>query len=114
MRKWAFGLVLLLCGVFTSCSAGPQQLRRTVDDWDMKLYTQSPWLNAALHVIPVIPITEGLSYIGDFFVTNAYHFWVKDAWDGKGTGFKHAEYLGEDGYLESLLLDGSKFLEVKK
>lgn len=113
MKKKILALALVLSAAFAgSCASGPHQLARTVDDWDAKTYTNSPWMNAALHIIPVIPLAQFGAQIGDFFVTDAYYFWFKDAWDGKGTGFKHAEFLGEDGHLESLLLDGSKFLRI--
>lgn len=113
MRKSLLALSAGICLALSSCYSGPHQLARTVDDWDAKLYTESPWINAVLHVIPVIPLAGFGAAIGDFFVTDAYFFWFKDAWDGKGTGFKHAEYLGEDGHVESLLGNG-KFLEVQK
>jgi hypothetical protein len=112
MRKALSGLLLgtLLC--FSGCAAGPHQLFRTVDDWDAKVYTDSPWLDAVLWVIPVMPLARFGASIGDFFIADAYSFWFQDAWDGKGTGFKHAEYLGTDGHVKSLLLEDGDFLQV--
>lgn len=95
----------------TSCWAGPQQLRRTVDDWDHKMYVRSPWLDAVLWIIPVMPLANFGASIGDFFVGNAYAFWFHDAWDGKGTGFKHADIAPTDGQFGSLLNEGSGFLK---
>jgi hypothetical protein len=81
----------------TSCLAGPHQLRRSVDDWDQKLYVNSPWLDAVLWVIPVIPIAHYIAFAGDFLVTDAYSFWFHDAWDGKGTGYEHLKVDAPDG-----------------
>lgn len=114
MRKTLLGLALVAATGLTSCMAGPHQLSRTVDDWDGQLYTQSPWLNAALQVVPVIPIARGLAGFVDFFTVDGWYFWTKDAWDGKGTGFKHKEFLGDDGHVESLLLENAKWFEVKQ
>ena len=106
-------VVALVAFTFTSCYSGPHQLARTVDDWDAQLYTDSPWINAVLHIVPVIPLARFGAGLGDFLATDAYFFWFKDAWDGKGTGFKHKEILGSDGHVESLLLEGSSWFEVK-
>lgn len=95
----------------TSCAAGPHQLKRSVDDWDHQMYVKSPWINAACWVVPVFPICNFVAGIGDFFVVDAYAFWFHDAWDMKGTGFKHADVPATDGAMGSLLGDGS-FLKV--
>lgn len=113
MRKALSGLLLGSLLFFSSCSAGPHQLFRTVDDWDAKIYTDSPWLDAVLWVIPVVPLARFGAQIGDFFIVDAYSFWFKDAWAGAGTGFKHAEFLGTKGHLNSLLLEDGDFLQVK-
>ena len=99
---------------FTSCSAGPHQLRRTVDDWDQKLYVNSPWLDGVLWFIPVIPLGTFIAAIGDFFVTDAYSFWFHDAWDGKGTGYEHFKVDAPDGKMASLLSEGSGWLKTTK
>jgi len=78
----------LSCGL-TSCFAGPHQLRRSVDDWDHKLYVNSPWIDAVLWVVPVFELANWVAWVGDFIVTDGYTFWFKDAWDGKGTGYEH-------------------------
>lgn len=97
----------------TSCLAGPHQLRRTVDDWDHKMYVDSPWLNGVLWFVPVFPLLNFGASIGDFFVTDAYAFWLKDAWDGKGTGFKHYDVTPTDGQMSSLLNTGAGFLKIQ-
>jgi hypothetical protein len=58
-----------------------------------------------LHFIPVIPLVMFGAQIGDFFVTDAYAFWFKDAWDGKGTAFDHFDVTPTDGAMSSLLND---------
>jgi hypothetical protein len=103
------GLTLSLA----SCYAGPHQLRRSVDDWDQKMYVESPWIDAVLWVIPVIPLVSFGAQIADFFVVDAYYFWAKDAWDGNGTAYRHLQPEPTDGTMESLLFDDAKFFEVK-
>ena len=103
------GLTLSL----TSCAAGPHQLRRSVDDLDQKLYVENPWVDGLLWFFPVIPLLGFGASVGDFFVVDAYHFWFKDAWDGKGTAFRHFQPEATDGTMESLLYDDAKFFEVK-
>lgn len=95
----------------TSCAAGPHQLRRTVDDWDHKMYVNSPWIDGVLWFVPVIPLANFVAAIGDFFVTDAYAFWFNDAWDGKGTGFEHLKVEATDGKFGSLLNDGAGWLK---
>ena len=109
----AIALTVGLSFSFQSCLAGPHQLRRSVDDWESKLYTESPWVAAALNVIPVIPLAFFGAQIGDFFVTDGYHFWFKDAWDGKGTGFEHQQFLGEDGHMKSMLVGTGSWMKVE-
>ena len=113
MSKLGKSLVLILILVLASCAAGPHQLQRTVDDWDQELYVDSPWINAVLWIVPVIPLAKGLAAIGDFFIVDAYSFWIHDAWDGAGTAFDHYQVSPTDGSMQSLLINGSKFLEVK-
>ena len=78
-----------------------------------KTYVNSPWVDAILWVVPVIPIAGFVAMVGDFFVTDAYAFWLHDAWDGKGTGFEHLKVDASDGKMSSLLNDGSGWLRVK-
>ena len=113
MKKALVALPLLMALTLSSCAAGPHQLRRTVDDWDQKMYIDSPWLDGVLWFVPVIPIASFLASIGDFFVTDAYAFWLKDAWDGKGTAFTHFNPKATDGAMSSLLNDDAHFLEIK-
>lgn len=114
MRKLiASCAVVLAASMMTSCYAGPHQLKRTVDDWDHKMYVNNPWLNAALWVVPVFPICHFGAGLGDFFVGDAWAFWANDAWDMKGTGFKHADIAPTDGQVGSLMGDGS-WLKVEK
>lgn len=113
MKKTA-GIILALLLVLsvTGCAAGPHQLSRTVDDWDQKLYVDSPLLDGVLYVIPVIPIVKYAAAIGDFLVVDAYSFWIKDLWDGEGTAFEHYMVKPTDGSMQSLLIDDSKFMRV--
>ena len=60
----ALGAVTALS--MTSCAAGPHQLRRSVDDWDHKMYVNSPWIDAVLWVVPVFPLAHYVAMIGDF------------------------------------------------
>lgn len=107
--------ILSLAGLLAlgSCAAGPQQLQRTVDDWDHQMYVKNPLLDGVLWVVPVIPIAHAGAAIGDFFVGNAYHFWFKDVWDGEGTGFEHKKVDATDGVLQSLLIDDAKWIQKK-
>lgn len=98
---------------FSSCMAGPHQLKRTVDDWDHQMYIESPWINGVLWFVPIIPLAGFAASIGDFFVTDAYAFWFKDAWDGKGTAFTHYNPTPTDGSMESLMIDDAKFMTIK-
>ncbi len=111
MRKLLISAALLVSTTFTGCSVGPHQLARTVDDWDNSFYAESPWLDALLTVIPVIPLARFGAQVGDFFIGDAYAFWVKDAWVNKGTGFKHAP--DPTGKTMQSMVDGGKWLEIK-
>ena len=104
----------LLAASSGSCTAGPHQLRRSVDDWDQSLYVNSPWLNATFWILPVLPIGYLGAILGDFLVTDAYSFWLDDAWDGAGTAFEHAHVQATDGRVESLLLDRSGWTRLEK
>lgn len=100
MRKLAIALSLSAVG-FTSCLAGPHQLKRSVDDYDRSTYVESPWLNAVLWVVPVFPISHFVAGIGDFFI-DGWFFWSNDAWDMKGTNFEFSNIADTDGKLKSL------------
>lgn len=114
MKKHVLALALGATALLPSCLAGPHQLCRTVDDWDQKNYIASPWLNAALWVIPVFPICHFGAGVADFFVTDAYAFWFKDAWDNNGTGFEHYKQTWTDGRMKSLLMSDSGFIRIDK
>lgn len=114
MKKIATAFALAVAATLTSCASGPHQLARTVDDLDQKVYINSPWLNAVLHIIPAFPLAKFGAAIGDFFVTDAYAFWFKDAWDGKGTGFEHYKQNWTDGKMGSLLNNDAGFLKITK
>ena len=90
----------LMC--LAGCFAGPQQLRRSVDDWDHKTYVNSPWWSATLWVVPVVPAMYVGAIAGDFLVTNPLAFWGEDAWDGNGTGYEHLHVEWTDGREQSL------------
>jgi hypothetical protein len=98
----------------SSCSAGPHQLARSVDDWDHKNYVESPIMNGVLHFIPVIPLVSFFAIVGDFFTGDAYSFWFKDAWDGKGTGFEHAHVEWTDGRMPSLWRERTGWTRIEK
>lgn len=104
----------LLCLPFAACAAGPHQVRRTIDDWDHKLYVNSPWFDAALWVVPVIPVATVGAFVIDFLITDPYAFWFDDAWDGAGTGYQHLFVEPTDGRAGSLLLDRSGWTKVDK
>jgi hypothetical protein len=114
MKKTLLLLALVAVFSLSGCLAGPHQTKRTVDDWDRDMYIDNPLLNGVLWVVPVFPLAYFGASIVDFFAVDAYHFWIKDLWDGKGTGFEHSEMSAEDGYLQSLLIDDAKFFEMKK
>jgi len=113
MRKARLVCALLALTTIAACASGPHQLNRTVDDWDQKMYVDQPWLNGVLHFVPVFPIAHFIAMVGDFFITDAYAFWFKDAWDGKGTAFTHFNVSPTDGAMSSLMNDDGKFLEIK-
>jgi len=115
MRSPRSLLVLaLLAATMTSCAAGPHQLRRTVDDWDHNLYVNSPWWNATLWVVPVIPVCYVGALTFDFFIGDAYAFWFDDAWDGEGTGFEHLPVEATDGRMQSLMNSRSGWTRTEK
>ena len=113
MKKARLVGALLAITTLGACFAGPHQLKRTVDDWDHKMYIEQPWLDGVLWFVPVFPIAGFLAQVGDFFVTDAYAFWLKDAWDGKGTAFTHYSVKATDGAMSSLLNEDAHFLEIK-
>lgn len=95
-------LLLVVAAAAVSCSAGPKQLQRSVDDWDREMYVEKPLVNGILHVIPVIPLVDFVAMIGDVLIVNPYFFWSEDVWDEKGTNFEHSTVEDRDGHLESL------------
>lgn len=97
MRKSLATLALLIALMSsTSCLAGPFRLSRTWDDMWNQNYTESAWIHGAVlgTIIPVYPFVGGIMYFVDALVINTYHFWFKDAWDNKGTGFNHKSLSG--------------------
>ena len=114
MNKALFALGLVVVLMLCSCAAGPHQTMRTVDDWDQKLYVEKPWLNGLLWFVPVMPLAKFGACVVDFLAVDAYHFWGMDLWDNKGTAFRHYQVPATDGYMESLLIDGAQFFELKK
>ena len=95
-------IALLAIALLAGCFAGPQQLRRSVDDWDQKNYVSSPWWSATLWIVPVVPAMYVGAIAGDFLVTNPVAFWGEDAWDGKGTGYEPLYVEWNDGRQQSL------------
>ena len=110
----SLAVAALLASALSSCFAGPHQLRRTIDDWDRRIYVNSPWFNATLWIVPVLPICYLTAITCDFFVGDAYAFWFDDAWDGAGTAFVHAHIEETDGRVESLLITGSGWTRSEK
>ncbi|HEX5050474.1 MAG TPA: hypothetical protein VFZ65_01760 [Planctomycetota bacterium] len=106
--------MLLLATSLGSCFAGPHQLRRSLDDLDQKFYVNSPWFDASLWVVPIMPVGYAVAIVFDFCITDAYHFWFDDAWDGAGTGFEHLYIETTDGSVESLFMDRSGWTRVRK
>lgn len=103
-----------LCATtLASCFVGPHQLRHSVDDWDQRLYVESPWLDAGLWIVPVIPTLTLLAGAADFLVVDPYFFWGSDAWDGNGTGFEPAP-TEPDKWTESLMSDRSRWLRIER
>lgn len=101
-----------LCATLAACFAGPHQLRRSVDDWDQRLYVESPWLDAGLWVVPVIPALSLLAGAADFLIVDPYYFWGQDAWDGNGTGFEPAP-TDPDTWAGSLMSDRTRWLRIE-
>jgi hypothetical protein len=98
---------LLIAGslvAFSGCQGGPHKLRKSWEDWTNQKYTESSWVHGALlsDIIPVYPIVGFVLGFGDLFV-NAYYFWSKDAWDGKGTGFDHKALVGAEKSVSSFI-----------
>lgn len=95
-------ITLAAAATLMSCSAGPKQLQRSVDDWDRELYVEDPLLDGILHVIPVIPLIDFVATVGDVLIVNPWYFWSEDVWDEEGTNFNHATVADADGHLDSL------------
>lgn len=110
MKRIATLTALLAALTLGSCAAGPQQLYRSVDDWDREMYVNNPRIDGLLYFIPVIPVVKYVAAIGDFFIVNPYHFWLEDVWDNQGTNFKHLDVESTDGYVDSLWADDATFL----
>ena len=85
-----------------SCTAGPKQLQRSLDDWDRDMYVERPLVNGVLHVVPVIPLMDFVASIGDALIVNPYFFWFVDVWDDKGTNFEYSTIEDQNGHLDSL------------
>jgi len=110
MKKITILAALLLASLLGSCAAGPQQLSRSVDDWDRELYVNNPRIDGVLYFIPVIPVVKYFAALGDFFVVNPWHFWGDDIWDNEGTNFEHLVVESTDGHVNSLWGDDRQFL----
>lgn len=108
------GIAIACSLLLGSCAAGPHQLRRTVDDWDQKVYVNSPWLNAAMWIVPVYPVSHAGALVFDFLITDPYYFWFGDAWDGSGTGYRHLKVDWTDGWVDCLLSDRSRWTRSDK
>ena len=100
--------------LLAACASGPHQLRRSVDDWDHKIYVNSPWLNAAMWIVPIYPVMHAGALALDFAVTDPYYFWFGDAWDGNGTGYRHLEVEWTDGWVDCLLADQGEWTRSER
>jgi len=114
MRHHCRSLLLIGAATLTACAAGPHQLRRSVDDWDHKSYVNSPWWNATMWIVPILPVSYIGAWVGDFLITDPWAFWFEDAWDGKGTGFEHLQLHWVDGRMGSLLTERAKWTRIEK
>ena len=112
MRRAGLALALLTCFCFTSCFAGPKQLQRSVDDWDNKLYVQTPWMDGLMWTVPIIPAAHFIAFTLDTLIVNACSFWLEDAWDCKGTGFRHLVVEPQDGEMRSLMMGDSDMMKI--
>jgi len=112
MRKIVTALALGATLSLSGCLAGPHQLRRSLDDFDRQLYVDNPIVDGVLWVVPVFPIGFFVAQVGDFFITDAYAFWIKDVWEGKGTGFEHIDVEAQKT-MKSLLSDDGSFLQIE-
>ncbi|MCK5941070.1 MAG: hypothetical protein KAI24_03795 [Planctomycetes bacterium] len=108
------GVTAVLCTLLGACASGPHQLRRSVDDWDHQVYVNSPWLNAAMWVVPIYPTCHAVALVLDFAITDPWYFWCEDAWDGSGTGFQHLDVEWTDGHVDSLLSDRSGWTRTER
>jgi hypothetical protein len=113
MKKTLAALALGGALLSASCAAGPHQLRRSVDDFDHKLYQENPLLNGVLWVVPVFPILSYGAMIGDFLVVDAYHFWAKDVWRQEGTTIDRWTPSDSSHKVNSLLIGGPFLHEVE-
>ncbi|MBK8976899.1 MAG: hypothetical protein IPM29_13350 [Planctomycetes bacterium] len=112
MRKIALALALAVGLMFSGCAAGPHQLRRSLDNFDQDLYVEMPLINGLLWFpIPAFPIAYYVAYIGDFFITDAYAFWIRDVWEGEGTGFDYYDTSSKKT-MKSLMSDDGSFLQI--
>jgi hypothetical protein len=108
------GLAITFGLLLTGCAAGPHQLSRSIDDWDQKIYVNSPWLNAAMWVVPIYPVMHVGARAIDFAITDPYYFWFQDAWDGNGTGFRHMHIDYTDGWVDCVLADRAAWIRSEK
>lgn len=106
-------ILALVTSTLSSCMAGPQQMRRSVDDWDHALYVESPWLDAGLWILPVIPLASCAGQLVDCLIVNPIFFWGSDAWDGNGTGYKHQSPV-PDEWTNSVIAERGRWLRVEK
>jgi hypothetical protein len=114
MRTLRRRTALALIPCLAACAAGPHQLRRSVDDWDQKTYVNSPWFNATLWIVPVLPISYLTAIVVDFTITDPWAFWCEDAWDGTGTGFKHLDVQWTDGSMSSLWRERGAWTKIDR
>lgn len=83
-------LALAIAVGCTGCTAGPNYLSRTVDDWQNNGYVENPLMTGIMSdVVPAYGIAKILAFIPDWLIINPIQFWAVDIWRAEGAGFEH-------------------------
>ena len=95
LRNWflVFCIAMVLCG--SGCSAGPNHMWRTVDDWQNINYEKNPLATGFFtDIVPFYPVVKVLVAIPDIVFLNPIQFWVWDVWTGVGAAHVHKNPQG--------------------